>query len=152
VVQEAFGRSDEADLIDKLRANGKFELSLVAGLDGQVVGHILFTEVAIEDAEPWPRALGLAPLAVLSEFQRKGVGSALMRRSLERCRDLGHDAIVVLGHPEYYPKFGFLPANRYRLRCEYEVPEDVFMALELRAGALQGIRGLVRYQPEFGEM
>ena len=152
VILEAFDGPAEADLVDKLRANGKFALSLVAELDGQVVGHILFTEVAIEDAEPCPRALGLAPLAVLSQFQRRGVGSALMRRSLERCREMGHDAIVVVGHAEYYPKFGFLPASRYGLRCEYEVPEDVFMALELRAGALQGIEGLVRYQTEFGEI
>jgi putative acetyltransferase len=123
----------------------------VAELDGEVIGHILFTVVTIEDADPLPRALGLAPLAVLSEFQRKGVGSALMHRSLERCCDLGYDAIVVVGHPQYYPKFGFLPASRYGLRCEYDVPEDVFMALELRAGALQGTRGLVRYQPEFRE-
>jgi len=151
VILEAFDGPAEADLVDKLRANGKFALSLVAELDGQVVGHILFTEVAIEDAELCPRALGLAPLAVLSQFQRRGVGSALMRRSLERCREMGHDAIVVVGHAEYYPKFGFLPASRYGLRCEYDVPEDVFMALELRAGALQGIEGLVRYQREFGE-
>ena len=151
VILEAFDGPVEADLVDKLRANGKFRLSLVAELDGQVVGHILFTEVAIEDADLRSRALGLAPLAVLSEFQRKGVGSALMRRSLERCHEMGHDAIVVVGHAEYYPKFGFLPASRYGLRCEYDVPEDVFMAFELRAGALQGIEGLVRYQPEFGE-
>jgi putative acetyltransferase len=152
VILEAFDGPAEADLVDRLRANGKFALSLVAELDGQVVGHILFTEVAIEDAEPCPRALGLAPLAVLSEFQRRGIGSALMHSSLERCRNMGHDAIVVVGHPKYYPKFGFLPASRYGLRCEYDVPEDVFMALELRAGALPGIEGLVRYQPEFAEM
>ena len=152
VILEAFDGPAEADLVEKLRANGKFRLSLVAELDGQVVGHILFTVVAIEDADPCPRTLGLAPLAVLSEFQRKGVGSALMHSSLERCREMGHDAIVVVGHSEYYPKFGFLPASRYGLHCEYDVPEDVFMALELQSGALQGIRGLVRYQPEFGEM
>jgi len=152
VILEAFDGPAEADLVEKLRANGKFRLSLVAELDGQVVGHILFTVVAIEDAAPCPRTLGLAPLAVLSEFQRKGIGSALMHSSLERCREMGHDAIVVVGHPEYYPKFGFLPASRYGLHCEYDVPEDVFMALELQSGALQGIRGLVRYQPEFGEM
>jgi len=152
VILEAFDSAAEADLVDKLRANGKFRVSLVAELDGQVVGHILFTVVAIEDADPRPRTLGLAPLAVLSECQRKGIGSALVRSSLERCRDMGHDAIVVVGHPEYYPKFGFLPASRYGLRCEYDVPEDVFMALELQVGSLQGIRGLVRYQPEFGKM
>ena len=152
VILEAFDGPAEADLVEKLRANGKFRLSLVAELDGQVVGHILFTVVSIEDADPCPRTLGLAPLAVLSEFQRKGIGSALMHSSLERCREMGHDAIVVVGHSEYYPKFGFLPASRYGLRCEYDVPEDVFMALELRSGALQGTRGLVRYQPEFSEM
>jgi putative acetyltransferase len=151
VILEAFGGPAEAELVDKLRANGKFALSLVAELDGRVVGHILFTVVTIEDADPCSRALGLAPLAVSIQFQRKGVGSALMRRSLKLCRDMGHDAIVVVGHPEHYPKFGFLPASRYGLRCEYDVPEDVFMALELRAGALQGRGGLVRYQPEFGD-
>ena len=124
----------------------------MAELDGLVVGHILFTEVSIEDSDPCPRVLGLAPLAVLSEFQRKGIGTALMRHSLERCRDMGHDVIVVVGHPEYYPKFEFLPASRYGLRCEYDVPAEVFMVLELRVGALQGIRGLVRYQPEFAEV
>lgn len=153
VILEAFDGPAEADLVERLRANGKFRLSLVAELDGQVVGHILFTVVAIEDVNPCPRALGLAPLAVSSDFQRKGIGSALMHSSLERCREMGHDAIVVVGDPEYYPKFGFLPASRYGLHCEYELPEDEFMALELRSGALQGTKGgLVRYQPEFGEM
>ena len=103
VILEAFDSAAEADLVDKLRANGKFRVSLVAELDGQVVGHILFTVVAIDDADPRPRTLGLAPLAVLSECQRKGIGSALMRSSLERCCDMGHDAIVVVGHPEALP-------------------------------------------------
>ena len=152
VILEAFDGPAEADLVERLRANEKFTLSLVAELDGQAVGHILFTRVNIEDADPCPRTLGLAPLAVLSEFQRKGIGSALMHSSLKRCREMGHDAIVVVGHPDYYPKFGFLPASRYGLHCEYDVPEDVFMALELRSGALQQTGGLVRYQPEFGEM
>jgi putative acetyltransferase len=149
VHHEAFGRSEEADLVDTLRSNEKFKLSLVAELEGQVVGHILFTGVTIEGAGSRLNALGLAPLAVLTQFQRKGVGSALVWRGLDQCRDMGHDAIVVLGHPEYYPKFGFLPASRYGLRCEFDVPEGVFMALELREGTLQGIGGLVRYQPEF---
>jgi putative acetyltransferase len=149
VVQEAFGRSAEADLVDQLRSNGKCKLSLVAEMQSQVVGHILFSGVAAEGASPHLSVLGLAPLAVLSEFQRKGAGSALMRRGMNDCRDMGHDAIVVLGHREYYSKFGFFPASRYGLRCEFDVPEDVFMAVELKAGALQGTRGLVRYQPEF---
>lgn len=141
VVQEAFGGSAEADLIDALRTNGKFRLSLVAIREGQVAGHLLFTEVTIENSSPSLNALGLAPLAVKTEFQRQGVGSALMRHGLAQCRDMGYGAVIVLGHSQYYPKFGFLPANRYGLRCEYEVPDDVFMALELRAGALLGIGG-----------
>lgn len=152
VVEEAFGRSAEADLVDLLRSHGKFKLSLVAEIEGQVVGHILFTGVTMEGTDSGPRTLGLAPLAVSTEFQRQGIGSALMRDGLQRCRDMGYEAIVVLGHPEYYPKFGFLPARRYSLRCEYEVPDETFMVLELRARALQGPTGLVRYQPEFGEV
>ena len=152
VVQDAFGGLAEADLVDGLRTHGKFKLSLVAELEGQVTGHILFTEVTIENASSCLNALGLAPLAVKPEFQRQGVGSALMRHGLDQCRDMGHGAVIVLGHPEYYPKFGFLAANRYGLRCEFEVPEDVFMALELRTGALLGVGGLVRYQPEFLEV
>jgi len=152
VVQEAFGGLAEADLVDALRTHGKFKLSLVAVLEGQVAGHLLFTEATIESTGSCLKALGLAPLAVMTEFQRQGVGSALMRHGLDQCRDMGHGAVIVLGHPQYYSKFGFLPANRYGLRCEFEVPEDVFMALELRAGALLGIGGLVRYQPEFLEV
>ncbi len=152
VILEAFNGPVEADLVDKLRANGKLKLSLVAELDGCVVGHILFTGVDIEGADPCPSVLGLAPLAVLNKFQRQGVGAALMRHGLQGCREQGYEAIAVVGHPEYYPKFGFLPASQYRLRCQFDVPDDVFMALELQAGALQGIRGLVRYQPEFSEM
>jgi putative acetyltransferase len=139
-------------LVDLLRTNRKFRLSLVAEVEGQVVGHILFTGVTIEGAASGLSALGLAPLAVSTPFQRQGVGSALMRDSLQRCRDMGYEALVVLGHPEYYPKFGFLPASRYGLRCEYDVPDDTFMVLELRAGVLQGSGGLVRYQPEFGQV
>ncbi len=152
VILEAFDGPAEAELVDKLRTNGKFELSLVAEVDRQVVGHLLFTGVHHREGNAQPsNALGLAPLAVLTEFQRKGVGSALMRASLERCRRPGPRCDRRVGHPEYYPKFGFLPASRYGLRCEYEVPEDVFMALELRVESLLGIRGLVRYQPEFRE-
>lgn len=152
VVLDAFGRAAEADLVETLRTNGKSKLSLVAELDGQIVGHILFTGGTVEDASSRLSVLGLAPLAVLTQFQRKGVGAALMHRSLSQCRDLGHDVIVVLGHPEYYPKFGFVRAGRYGLGCEYDVPDDAFMALELRAGSLQGIRGLVRYQSEFDDV
>jgi putative acetyltransferase len=93
--------------------------------------------------------MGLAPLAVLPEFQRQGVGSQLVRAGLERCRDARLDYLVVLGHPEYYQRFGFRPASALQLRSEYPVPDDVFMALELRQGALGELPRLVRYRPEF---
>ena len=151
VHQEAFGSRTEADLVERLRTGGKFKVSLVADIEGQVVGHILFTEVNIEGLDSDLSLLGLAPMSVLPEFQRRGIGSELIRRGLTLCRDLGHDAIVVVGHPEYYPRFGFVPGSCHGLRCEYDVPDDVFMSLELRAGALKEMSGIVRYQPEFAD-
>jgi len=151
VHQEAFSHRTEADLVERLRTRGKFKISLTAEIKGQVVGHILFTEVNIKGSDSGLSILGLAPMAVLPEFQRRGVGSELIRRGLGLCQESGHDVVVVVGHPEYYPRFGFVPASRYGLRCEYDVPDDVFMALELRAGALRETSGLVRYQPEFAD-
>ena len=94
-------------------------------------------------------AMGLAPMAVRPPKQRQGVGAALVREGLVQCRALGCDAVVVLGHPRYYPRFGFLTASRWGLRCEYDVPDEVFMALELRARSLAGKAGVIRYHPAF---
>lgn len=145
----AFGQPDEATLVDRLRAAGDAAVSLVAARDGAVVGHILFSPVRIEGA----RALGLAPMAVLPALQRRGIGSRLVRDGLARCRALGVDGVVVLGHPEYYPRFGFVPASRCGLVSTYDVPDEVFMALELVPGALAGRPGddarVVRYAPAF---
>jgi putative acetyltransferase len=124
-------------------------LSLVALLGDQVVGHILFTPVKIESADSSFEAVGLGPMAVLPAYQRKGIGSRLVQSGIEECRRAGHEVVVVVGHPEYYPRFGFLPAKRFGIRYEEEVPEEVFMVLELREGALAGRSGIVRYQPEF---
>jgi putative acetyltransferase len=149
----AFGRPGEADLVDALRALAISTVSLVAVLDGNVVGHLFFSpvtlEVAIgEDSPALGLALGLGPLAVLPEFQNQGIGSRLVREGLEACRQLGAGAVVVLGHPEFYPRFGFVPASRFGLRCEYPVPDDVFMALELRPRAFSA-PGLIKYHPAF---
>ena len=89
-------------------------------------------------------------MAVLPSHQRNGIGSKLVRAGLEECRQLGYVAAVVLGHPEYYPRFGFAPSIRFGIRCEYDVPEEVFMAMELRQFALLGVSGIVRYRTEFG--
>lgn len=146
VVARAFERADEARLVDALRAAGKATLSLVAEIDGRVVGHVLFSPVTLEGA---PVALGLAPLAVRPETHGQGVGGALVRAGLERCRAAGHVFVVVLGSPDYYGRFGFLPAERYALRCEYDTPPGAFQVIELVPDALRGRTGLVRYAAEF---
>lgn len=146
----AFGQPEEAALVDALRAAADPHVSLVAADGDQIVGHIFFSPVSIGPDDG--AAMGLAPMAVLPERQRRGVGSMLVRAGLEECRRIGRDAVVVLGHPEYYPRFGFRRASRLGLRCEYAVPDEAFMAVELEPGALAGRRGLVRYRPEFGEV
>jgi putative acetyltransferase len=152
VNEQAFGRTHEAALVDALRVVSHPQVSLVAVADGQVVGHIFFSPVMIESETSTAAALGLAPMAVLPEYQRQGVGSQLVREGLRACRRIGCNVVVVLGHPEYYPRFGFVPASRKGLRSEYEVPDEAFMVTELEPGALGGQRGLVKYRPEFAEV
>ena len=148
----AFGQCNEADLVDALRANARPYISLVAVVDEQVVGHIFFSPVSVESGNSAFTAMGLAPMAVLSEYQNKGIGSQLVREGLKACQRLGHDIVVVLGHANYYPRFGFTPASLKGLRSEYDVPDEVFMVAELRESALGGRRGLVKYHPEFGKV
>jgi len=149
VNEQAFGRVLEADLVDALRAAGAATLSRVAEANGEVVGHVLFSPVTIETASGMRTALGLAPLAVLPERQRQGVGTRLVEESLARLRADEHGAVIVIGHASYYPRFGFDRASRWGLRVDFEVPDDAFMALELVPGALAGCAGTVRYRPEF---
>ena len=156
----AFDGPVEAGLVDRLRSAGCDFLSWVADERGDVVGHILFTPVTIGDPSETsqqaslgnpPRVAGLAPMAVRPDRQGRGIGSALVERGLAACRDAGFAAVVVLGHADYYPRFGFRPASRWELRYEVDVPDEVFLALELRRGGLAGHRGVVRYHPEFSE-
>lgn len=149
VLEQAFGESNEADLVERLRHRGAFTLSLVAVVENEVVGHILFSPVTIESAGSRFNAIGLGPMAVLPPYQRKGIGSQLVSNGLEQCRQAGHEIVVVVGYPEYYPRFGFTPAKPRGIRCEFDVPDDVFMVLELREGAIAGRGGIVKYQPEF---
>lgn len=148
----AFGRPAEADLVDALRDEARPFLSLVAVQDEQVVGHICFTPVTIESGEGSFTAMGLAPMAVVPGLQNEGIGSQLVRRGLEECRRIGHGVVVVLGHSEYYPRFGFIPASRKGLRCEYPVPDEVFMVAELSPDALAERTGLVKYHPAFARV
>jgi putative acetyltransferase len=143
----AFGAPLEARLVDALRGSAG-SISLVATMDERVVGHILFTPVTLEPAVTL-RIAGLAPMAVRPEHQRSGIGSQLVRAGLDECGRQGYSAIVVLGHPDYYPRFGFVPAHTLGLTCEFPSPPEAFMALELVSGSLPRRSGLVRYLPEF---
>jgi len=167
VNREAFGQPTEARIVDAIRRGGHAAISLVAVEDATIVGHILFTPVTVEPSEPIGlapehppgpasepaadrlRILGLGPMAVLPARQRRGIGSGLVAAGLDDCSAEGAQAIVVVGHPEFYPRFGFRPAVSYDLRSEFPVPDDVFMALELTPGALRGHHGCVRYLPDF---
>ena len=148
----AFGRSGEADLVDALREKARPYISLVAVIDGEVVGYIFFSPVTVECEQETFTAMGLAPLSVLPDHQRRGIGSLLVHEGLEECRRIGHEVVVVLGHSKYYPRFGFVPASSKGLCSEYDVPDEVFMVAELRPGALVGRRGLVKYHPEFSKV
>ncbi len=149
LTDRAFGTPGEAKLIDALREAGAVVLSMVA-LDGdQVVGHILFSPISIVGDSGRQASIALAPMSVHPNQQRQGIGSQLVSAGLEEIRELGHDSVIVLGHPEYYPRFGFVPASRYGIRCPFPVDDDVFMALELQAGALADAAGVVRYHSAF---
>jgi len=151
VNKRAFSQSNEADLVDALRRTSRLILSLVAIEDHQVVGHAAFSPVAVEGPDTGFTAVGLGPMAVLPSHQRRGVGSRLVEAGLVEIAAQGHEAVFVLGHPEFYPRFGFSPAGRYGIRCEYDVPDEVFMVKELREGALTGRTGIVKYSPEFND-
>ena len=147
----AFETSAEADLVDLLREQAEPLVSLVAEIDQGVVGHILFSPVTLTENDAL-RIMGLAPMAVAPAYQQRGIGSALVRAGLEQCRELGFATVVVLGHARYYPRFGFSPASCFGIKCEYDVPDDVFMIAKLTPGALGGRSGTVKYHAAFGSV
>jgi putative acetyltransferase len=148
VNRRAFGQDAEARLVDALRGGGYVRASLVAEQDGTVIGHILFSDLhVVTDAGTVP-ALALAPMAVLPECQNQGSGSALARRGLQVCKEQGHRIVVVLGHPNFYPRFGFSSKLASALTSPFG-GGDSWMALELVAGALAGVEGRVEYPPPF---
>lgn len=151
VNRAAFETAAEAVLVSMLRDQAHPVVSLVAEEDGDVVGHILFPPVTL-DGKPEARIMGLAPMAVLPGRQRQGIGSALVAAGLAKCRELGVGAVVVLGHPGYYPRFGFEPAARFGIDCEYDVPEEAFMALELKSDYLAGSSGTIAFHGAFANV
>lgn len=143
----AFGRKDEARLVDALREGGFARVSIVAEVDSEVVGHILFSDLPVVTPGGVVPTLSLAPMAVVPSRQRQGIGSLLVREGLRLCRESEHRIVVVLGHPEFYPRFGFSAGLAERLRSPFSGP--AFMAVELTPGALDDIEGEVRYPPPF---
>ena len=152
VVESAFGKPDEAAIVDALRAAGKVILSVLAELDGRVVGHVLFTRMLVEPDGPSLNALALGPLAVAPDFQRQGIGRALIAGGAERCRGLDADCIFLLGEPAYYSRSGFRPAVESAITLregEKLSTRPSFQVLELRPGALGDAERVVSFQPEF---
>ena len=147
VLTAAFNSPGEAGLVDRLRDKAAPLVSLVAESSGVIVGHILFSPVTIENADAL--LFGLAPMAVRPADQRSGIGSALVREGIARCVSLGAAGVIVLGHPDYYPRFGFVPASTFSISSAYDVPDEAFMALELSQGSLASIAGVACYHPVF---
>ncbi|EOD54466.1 GNAT family N-acetyltransferase [Aeromonas molluscorum] len=149
LVSAAFGRTDEAELVNRLRECGAAVVTQVEEEDYEFMGHLLLSPVTINGLEgPW---LGLAPVAVHPDWQGQGIGSELIREGLDTALEMDWKAVVVLGDPSYYSRFGFRPASEFGLCCCYEVPSEHFMAMELQAGGLAGLHGEVLYHPLFDE-
>jgi putative acetyltransferase len=149
---EAFGQENEGVLVERLRENPDFvpELSLVAELDGRVVGHVLFfpTKIGGKDC----RALALAPIGVLPKLQNKGIGGGLIVQGLAIAREMGFRSVNVLGDNNYYSRFGFQPSTKWNVTSAFECQPEHFMALELVSGGLEGVEGVVEYPAEFNDV
>ena len=150
VNSEAFETNAEAELVNRLRNSGVDFISLVAKLDNTIVGHILFTEVTIENSDI--KIIGLAPMAVTPKFQNSGIGSVLVKQGIKECIEKGYEAVVVLGHTNYYQKFGFAPSVNFGIESEYDVPEEVFMIKELVENSLLDVSGIVKFHEEFNKL
>jgi putative acetyltransferase len=147
---KAFPTDVEATLVEKLRSSMDV-ISLVAVCDDKVVGHILFSPLTIENDEESLPALILAPIAVLPEYQKQGIGTKLVESGIIECRNQNHSIIILVGHPEYYPRFGFKSAEKNGIQHPFEVPEDVFMVYELVPDALRNVNGVLKYSEPFEE-
>ena len=143
--QRAFGQNQEADIVDALRSNGGALLSLVATVNEQVLGHIIYSPISVGGL----RGAALGPMAVLPELQRQGIGSTLVEAGNRRIEQGGCPFIIVVGHPEFYPRFGFKPARPRGITCEWDLPDDVFMVLVLDEAEMEGVSGLAKYRDEF---
>jgi putative acetyltransferase len=141
----AFERDQEANIVDALREHGAAWLSLVATFDERVVGHIMYSPVEVDTVT----GAGLGPMAVLPAHQRRGIGSQLIEAGNQQLKDAGCPFVVVLGHADYYPRFGFKPARPLGITCEWDVPDSVFLVVRLHPEKMQGVSGLAKYRREF---
>ncbi|WP_042476259.1 GNAT family N-acetyltransferase [Bacillus ndiopicus] len=157
VIRQAFLDEDMSDqkehfLVQRIRQSSAFipELSLVAvDSDDKIIGHILLSKITIEHGETSIDSLALAPVSVLPAYQNKGIGSQLIKDVLQKAAEIGQQSVIVLGHAAYYPKFGFRQAREWNIFAPFEVPSEIFMALELTPNALQNVQGTVRYSDAF---
>ncbi|EEL69789.1 N-acetyltransferase [Bacillus mycoides] len=151
-LNEEFSDKKEHELVKRIRECDAFipELSIVA-VDKETVGHIMLSKITIEQDGTTVDSLALAPVSVAPSHQKKGIGGKLITAALEKAKELGYGSVVVLGHPEYYPKFGFKKASEWNIKAPFEVPEEVFMVMELTENALEGVEGIVQYSSAFAE-
>ncbi|MCW1240226.1 GNAT family N-acetyltransferase [Bacillus pretiosus] len=151
-LKEEFSDKTEHELVSRIRKCEAFipELSIVA-VNEEIVGHILLSKIKIEQGATSVESLALAPISVARGHQKKGIGGKLIGAALEKAKELGYGSVVVLGHPEYYPKFGFKKASEWNIKAPFEVPDEVFMVMELSENALQGVEGIVQYSSAFAE-
>jgi putative acetyltransferase len=145
VNRRAFGSDHEGRIVDALRTNHAVSLSLVATLNGAVVGHILYSPAVVGRVE----GAALGPMAVLPEHQRQGIGSQLVSTGNERLQIAGCPFVIVVGHPGFYPRFGFTPAHRLGITCKWNVPSDAFLVLVMDSKKSGAFHGLAEYRPEF---
>jgi len=152
VNEAAFGDTAEATIVDSLRNACPEAVSLVAVEDDQVLGHIFFSPVLVSGEHDVPPGMGLAPMAVLPARQRQGIGSMLVQTGIDVTRKRNCPFIIVLGHPEYYPRFGFVPASQHGLSSQWDgIPDEAFMVLILDEAAMAGVSGTASYRDEFDQ-
>jgi putative acetyltransferase len=150
---KAFGnREDESRLVERIRLSNRFvpELSIVAEENNEIVGHLLLSKAEVVDESKIHEVIVLAPIAVHPNYQKNGIGSKLIREGLAGCKESGLYIVFLIGHPMYYPRFGFKPARKYGIELiQFKVPDDVFMVCELREGELNKIKGELIYPQSF---
>jgi predicted N-acetyltransferase YhbS len=150
---EQMSNHREQFLVERLRKSNAFvpELSIVATFENKIVGHILLTKLKIKNAQDEFDSLALAPLAVLPEYQGHGIGGVLIKEAHKLAKKSGYKSIVLLGHEKYYPRFGYLQADKFGIRLPFDVPMENCMAIELVENGLKGVNGTVEYPAEFNE-